>query len=86
MAKVLSAGMTSIFRVSLHQADIPNAWHDALVSPLYILGKNDKCNPENYRLILLTPVSCKLFEHLIHSNVIEHLDHNNIMTDARHGF
>ena len=57
MAEELSAGMTLMFTTSLHQAKIPNAWRDALVSPLY---------PENYRPILLTSVSCKMLEHIIH--------------------
>ena len=80
MAEEPSAGMTLIFRPSLHQAKIPNAWRDALVSPLYKSGKTDRSNPENYRPF------CKLLEHIIHSNVIEHLDHNNIIVAAQHGF
>ena len=51
MAEELSAGMTLIFRASLHQPKIPNAWQDALVSPLYKSGKTDRSNPENYRPI-----------------------------------
>ena len=42
-------------------------------------------NPENYRLISLTSVSCKLLENIIHSNVMEHLNHNDIITDVQHG-
>ena len=85
MADELSAGMALIFRVSLHQAKTPNAWRDALVSPLYKSGKTDRSDLENYRPISLTSVSCKMLEHIIHSNVIEHLD-NNIITNAQHGF
>ena len=86
MAEELSAGVTLIFRASIHLAKIPNAWRDALVSSLYKSGKTDRSNPKNYRLISLTSVSCKMLEHIIHSDVIEHLDHNNIITDAQHGF
>ena len=85
-AEELSAGMTLIFRASLHQAKIPNAWWDALVSPLYKSGKTDRSNPENYRPISLTLVPCKMLEYIIRSNVIEHFDHNNTITDAQHGF
>ena len=60
MADELSA---LILRVSLHQAKIPNAWQDALVSPLYKSGKTDRSNPENYRPISLKSVSCKMLEH-----------------------
>ena len=58
----------------------------ALVLPLYKSEKTERSNPENYRPISLTSVSCKMLEHIIHSNVIEHLDHNNTITDAQHGF
>ena len=51
MADELSAGIALVFRASLHQAKIPNAWRDALVSPLYKSGKTDWSNPENYRPI-----------------------------------
>ena len=86
MGEELSAGMTLIFRASFHQAKIPNAWWDALVSLLYKSGKTGRSIPENYRPISLTSASCKMLEHIIHSNVIEHLDHNNIITSAQHGF
>ena len=82
MTEQLSAGMTLIFRASFHQAKLSNAFHDALVSLLYKSGKNDKSNPENYRPIWLTSVSCELLQHIIHSNAIEHFDHNNINASA----
>ena len=34
MAGERLAGLTIIFRASLHQAEVSNAWHDVLVSPL----------------------------------------------------
>ena len=73
MANELSAGMALIFRASIHRAKIPNAWCDALVSPLYKSGKTGRSNLENYRPISLTSVSCKMLEQFIHSNVIEDL-------------
>ena len=86
MNEELSARMTLILKASLHQAKIPNLWCDALASPIYKSGKTDRSNPETYRSISLTSVSCKLLGHIIHSNVIVHLDHNNIITDAKHKF
>ena len=85
MTEELSAGTTLIFRVSLHQTKNLNAWRDALISPLCESGNTDRRNPENYRLISLTSVSCKLLENIIHSNVMEHLNHNDIITDVQHG-
>ena len=84
MAHKLSAGMRLILRASLHQPKIPNAWHNALVSPLYKSGKTDWSYPGNYRPISLTSVSCKMLKHTLYSNVIWHLSHNNIIRDAQH--
>ena len=74
MAQELSAGMTLIFRASLHRAKISNAWRDALVSHLYKSRETDRSNRENYSPISLASVSYKLLEHIIHSKVIKHLD------------
>ena len=87
MSEELSEGMTIIFTDSLHQAEIPNGLHDALVSSFYKSEKSGKSNLENYGSISLTSVSCKLLEYLIHKNVvIEHLDHSKIIADTQHGF
>ena len=87
MSEELSEGMTIIFTDSLHQAEIPNGLHDALVSSFYKSEKSGKSNLENYGSISLTSVSCKLLEYLIHKNIVtEHLDHNNIIADTQHGF
>ena len=86
MAEELSAGMTLILTASLQQVEIPNVCGDALVSPLYKLGKTKRSNPENYRPILFTSVYCTLLKHITQSNSIEHLDHNNITADTQHGF
>ena len=40
MTEELSAGMISKFRASLQQVKTPNAWRDALVSPLYKLQED----------------------------------------------
>lgn len=49
MTEELSAGMSLIFRASLQQVGIRNAWLDALISPLYKSGKTVSSNPKNYR-------------------------------------
>ena len=41
---------------------------------------------ENYRPINLKSISCKILEHILHSNIISHLDENDTLTDTQHGF
>ena len=40
----------------------------------------------NYRPASLTSVTCKILEHVVHSNVMNHFLHNDILCDNQHGF
>ena len=42
--------------------------------------------PENYRPISLTSLTCKLLEHVVHSNIMTHLDKYNVLDKEQHGF
>ena len=48
--------------------------------------KKNRHDPANYRPISLTAITCKIIEHIIHSQVIQHLDNNGILTDKQFGF
>ena len=56
-----------IFQQSLNTGQIPSDWKKAIVTPLF--KKDDKCDPANYRLILLTCICCKLIEHILHQTL-----------------
>ena len=49
-------------------------------------GKKDRNKDKKYRPISLTSISCKVLEHILHSNIMKHLENNNILTDLQHGF
>ena len=51
-----------------------------------LFKKGDKSKPENYRPISLTSITCKLLEHIIHSNIMDHLENSNTLNDIQHGF
>ena len=51
-----------------------------------LFKKGDRCRAENYRPISLTSHSCKVLEHVVHSNIMSHLEKNNALNDAQHGF
>ena len=50
------------------------------------LQKGDRNLLENYRLISLTCVCCKLLEHSICTHIRHHLDTQNILSKLQHGF
>ena len=58
---------------------------DAWIIPFF--KKGDKHKAANYRPVLLTSITCKLLEHIIHSNVMAHFEnHHSILKDHQHGF
>ena len=75
---------TLLFQKSLDQGKIPLDWKKANIVPVF--KKGDKSKAENYRPISLTSITCKLLEHIIHSNIMDHLDAHNILNNAQHGF
>ena len=40
----------------------------------------------NYRPVSLTSVSCKLLEHIVHSQIMDHYDSRHLLADQQHGF
>ena len=55
-----------------------------MFSPVF--KKGNRHSAANFRPISLTSVSCKILEHVIHSNIMSHFVANNILTDSQHGF
>ena len=81
----LSNTQEVIFTQSYVSGILPEEWKKALVSPVF--KKDDKSLPNNYRLISLTCISCKIMEHvLMCSHLFNHLEINNILTPHQHGF
>ena len=64
--------------------EIPDYWREAHIVPLF--KKGDKHLASNYRPVSLTPVTCKILEHIVHSNIINHFLDNEILCDNQHGF
>ncbi|MEM7290621.1 MAG: reverse transcriptase family protein, partial [Pseudomonadota bacterium] len=84
LAEEIAPILTTVFRASLHQGQIPDQWKEANITPLF--KKGDRSNPSNYRPISLTCLCSKIMEHIIHSNVIRHLEANFILSEYQHGF
>ena len=84
MSAVLAPALTIIFQTSLDQGQIPDDWKRAYVTPIF--KKGEKARACNYRPVSLTPVNCKVFEHIIHSHIMNHLETHGILADQQHGF
>ena len=48
--------------------------------------KGKRSDPLNYRPISLTSIVCKIFEHIVASQVANHLETNNILCNNQFGF
>ena len=57
-----------------------------MVNPIYKADKKDRSNPENYRPISLTCITCKILEHIVHSNIMHRLETNEVLYETQHGF
>ncbi len=76
--------LTKIFTKSLTESQLPSDWLKANISPVF--KKGDRSDTSNYRPISLTCISCKIFEHILHSHIMKHLDDQNILNNLQHGF
>ena len=83
-ADELAPTLTHIFQKSLDSGAIPDDWREAAIVPIF--KKGDRHQASNYRPVSLTSVSCKVLEHVIHSQIMDHYDRLGILTDKQHGF
>ena len=83
-ATELAPALANMFKLSLNLGEVPQDWREASVVPLF--KKVDRHLASNYRPVSLTSITCKLLEHIVHSNVIRHFDRNDVLSDNQHGF
>ena len=83
-AEELAPTLSAIFQKSLDSGAIPDDWREAAIVPIF--KKGDRHQASNYRPVSLTSVTCKVLEHVIHSQIMDHFDRLNILTDKQHGF
>ena len=76
--------LTTIFKSSLEESQLPQQWKQANVIPIFKKGK--KTEPGNYRPVSLTVIACKLMEKLIRDEVVDHMTKHKLFTDAQYGF
>ena len=75
---------THLFTQSYKLGQLPTSWKSAPICPLFKKGKRSL--PENYRPVSLTAIPCKIFEHILVSQIWNHLNRYDIITSKQHGF
>jgi hypothetical protein len=73
-ADQLAPILTDIFQTSIDTGEVPQDWRDANIVPLF--KKDERHLASNYRPVSLTSITCKILEHIVHSNIMDHLDKN----------
>ena len=84
LSEEIAPFLCTIYKKCLETGSIPDIWKTANVSAIF--KKGEKFKASNYRPVSLTCISCKMFEHIIVSNIMRHLDKHNLLTDCQHGF
>lgn len=85
LAAVLAKPLTNLFRKCYVEGVCPDGWRSANVCPVY-KGRGSRSDPAMYRPISLTPICCKVFEHVVASNMMSFLNENNILRQEQFGF
>ena len=83
-AEELATPLHSMFRASLTAGQLPQAWKEASVCPIF--KKGSRSDVTNYRPISLTSVCCKTMEKLIREALLRHMICNDFLSDCQHGF
>lgn len=76
--------LTKIFNQSISTGVLPSAWTRANITALF--KKGSRTDPSNYRPVSLTPICCKVVEHIIYSHIMRHLDQHKALSNYQHGF
>jgi len=83
-ADILVAPLTCIFQKSFTDSCLPDDWKSANITPLF--KKGSKSDPDNYRPVSLTCVSCKIMESIIRDYVAEVMMNSGLLSTFQHGF
>lgn len=84
LGNILKPILVDMFNLSLNSCEVPSAWKEATVVPIFKDG--DRSNPSNYRPISLTSVIAKMLERILRDKICAYLVSTNFFSDAQHGF
>lgn len=84
LSGALALPLANIFNQSLIKTEFPECYKIALVTPIY--KKGDRTDPSNYRPISSLPILSKVFEKILHQQLIDHLENQNLLNSRQFGF
>ena len=76
---------TLLFSAILATTVVPQEWKLGIITPT-LKPKSDPHIAKSYRPICLTSVISKIFESIVHKQIMNHLKRNNILCNLQHGF
>ena len=80
----LSYYLSYLFNFSLSTGCVPACWKKKRVTPLFKKGNTD--DPNNYRPISILPITMKIFEKVVHCQIVNFLDLSSILSSSQSGF
>ena len=80
----ISRCITLIINQSISTGSYPENLKLAKVIPIF--KKNDKLEINNYRPISVLPVISKVFENVMHTQLLEYFTENNLLSSQQYGF
>ena len=81
---ILSFYLAHLFNLSLSTGTVPSCWKKKRVTPVF--KKGDSGDVNNYRPISILPITMKIFEKVVHSQVSDFLDASDILSQSQSGF
>jgi hypothetical protein len=83
-AAELSGPLFTLFRASLNEGVLPQAWKEGNITPIFKKGSRSEAS--NYRPVSLTSVCCKIFEKIIRDALLHHMITNRFLSNSQHRF
>ena len=83
-AVILAKSVTEICNLSIKSKNFPDTCKLAKLKPIF--KKGSRMDPFNYRPISLLPLISKIFEEIVHDQMIDYLAQDNILYKYQSGF
>ena len=83
-AQALATPLTRIINSSITSGVFPEAWKEAMITP--ILKKGDPTKKENYRPVSCLSVASKVLEKIVNDQVSSFMETHKLLPDNQHGF
>jgi hypothetical protein len=83
-AEQLARPLYILFKASLSEGQVPQAWKEGKIVPIF--KKGSRADVGNYRPVSLTSVCCKTMEKLVRNALLKHMIANGFLSDSQHGF